>query len=115
MSDILDDILDMLRALSTEQGSDYAVSFSSDEPGGLDVDWCLSWRHDELSIRADWRSAIGGLGPRTRGVSQVSVSRSAFVQGWLNVLDFLRESIGRVKLDDDCEVRKFQELLSLFQ
>lgn len=115
VSDILDDVLEMLEALSASQGEGYHVAFSSDEPGGVDADWILSWEDDALSIDADWRSAPGGLKDQMHGHSRLLTSKQAFINNWIDALLFLCQATSSVKLEHREEVCTILRLGALFQ
>ena len=113
VSDIIDDLLDMLEALhGTHANDEYWVSFrpSPEDADGLEVDCCLSWENDELTIVADWRGRE--LPHEMEGRSRIAVSKRAFAESWLSVLQFLCEATKEVALDDDEDRRRVDRLVA---
>lgn len=116
LSDILDDLLEMLEALMSNNGT-CKVAFTADDPDGLDADWTLCWENDSLVIDAEWRSAWGGLAEGLMETTRISVAKTRFVQDWIRVLLFLSDSVTgfELELEHEDEVDKIVRLATTFQ
>lgn len=114
VSDILDDVIHMLEALSAAQGSDYQVAFSPNDPGGLDADLALTWKYDVLTIDAHWRTAANGLEEDLSEPRRLTMSKCAYAKSWIDALQFLCTAVSGVELELDDEVCTIRRLATLF-
>jgi len=114
LSDILDDVLQMLDGLLPASGTGHRVAFSPNEPDGLDTDWALSWDDDVLAIEADWRSAPGTTEEIVATLGSIRTSKQHFVKSWLRLLASLCTATREVRLEHDDEVRAIYQLADAF-
>ena len=110
---MVESVLDMLVALKSDSGSDYWVSMSSDEPDGVDGEMILNWENDRLKLKSVWRRAQTGDQKLSDEPIVVRVPKTQFLNRWVDLLSFLRNSTRHVKLASDDEAVLTDEILKL--
>ncbi len=102
LSDILEDVLDMIEALLDEDNEEYVLGFTTNEI--LDADWFLSWKGDLLEIEAEWRIAPVCVEVLNKNCSNLKTSKRWFCCEWRNILLFLLKSVYDLKMDYNDEL-----------
>ncbi|MFB9240825.1 hypothetical protein IV454_26680 [Massilia antarctica] len=80
LSDILDNLLDIIEELIRLESGEYYTGFLHEEE--FDCDWQLNWNCDDLEIRADWRHGPLPVGERGENFCKCTVSKNYFLKSW---------------------------------
>lgn len=86
VSYMIDDILLMLKMLSSEEVGNLSIQWL---PDVFRCNWNINWNKDEISIEAQWENIIGHLEELLNKYNRISMNTDDFIYEWKALLSIL--------------------------
>ncbi|MCE3607542.1 hypothetical protein LXA47_28640 [Massilia sp. P8910] len=97
LSDVLEDVLDIIEELMKAEMGEYYTGFSPNEV--FDCDWKLDWNGDRLEISADWRQGPLPVAELVEHCSKCIVSKKHFLMSWKMLFEYCVEKLSEISFD----------------
>jgi len=83
MSFLIQDVVVMLERMLGDSHGQLNIAWPSDD---FAATWQMKWAGDDLDVRADWHSVVGGTEALLASRPTLAISKTAFAAEWKQVL-----------------------------
>lgn len=122
LSELIDDILEMLFQLRTKEEGTLTIEWPSSSFHGV---WNMSWQgNDCLTIDSEWTSVVGGTKKLLNDDSRIELSKKGFVAEWKKVLENIINGLREINKNNllnsaiqkiEIEYKKIEKYGELYQ
>ncbi|ATQ76758.1 hypothetical protein CR152_21255 [Massilia violaceinigra] len=106
LSDVLEDVLDIIEELMKAEAGEYYTGFSPNEV--FDCDWRLDWKGDRLEISAEWRQGLLPIDELVEHCSKCIVSKEHFLMSWRTLFEYCVKKLSEINFDYESNEQSLQ-------